>query len=129
MKFIPKGSTNYQAALGTGCGPHGFGISKKTAIRGLVFGMVNDGIGSVPGVLRLTLFSEDGRVKESGCLDPGYPKTNGVRQVMMLLPKGVDWKEMRLRAELEVKGKSYPVQWSCDEKIHEDGSFTLQPGV
>ena len=48
---------------------------------------------------------------------------------MMLLPKGVDWKGMRLKAELEVKGKTYPVQWSCDDKINDDGSITLQPGV
>jgi hypothetical protein len=102
---------------------------EKDDHQGLVFGMVNDGIGNVPGVLRLTLFSEDGRVKENGCLDPGYPKTRGVRQAMMLLPKGVEWNGMRLKAELEVKGKTYPVQWSCDEKINDDGSITLQPGV
>jgi hypothetical protein len=41
-------------------------------------------------------------------LDPGYPKNRGVRQAMMLPPKGVDWKGMRLKAELEVRGKTYP---------------------
>ena len=58
-----------------------------------------------------------------------FLKTSGVRQAMMLLPKGVDWQGMRLKAELEVKGKTYPVQWSCDEVINDDGSITLQPGV
>ena len=102
---------------------------EKDKHQGLVFGMVNDGIAAVPGVLRLTVFSEDGRVKESGCLDPGYPKPQGVRQAMILLPKGTDWKGLRIKAELEVKGKSYPVEWSCDEPVHADGSFTLNPGV
>jgi hypothetical protein len=97
--------------------------------QGLVFGMVNDGIASVPGILRLTVFSEDESVKESGCLDPGYPNTSGVRQAMILLPKGVDWKGLRVKAEVEVKNKTYPLEWSCEEEIHEDGSFTLQPGV
>lgn len=80
-------------------------------------------------VLRITVYSEDGRVKESGCLDPGYPKTHGVHQAMILLPKGVDWKGLRIRADLEVKGKTYPVEWSCDEPVNTDGSFTLNPGV
>jgi len=102
---------------------------KKNGHPGLVFGMVNDGIAGVPGVLRLTVFSDDGKIKESGCLDPGYPLPRGVRQAMIILPKGVDWKGLRLRADLEVKGQSYPVEWSCDEPIHADGSFTLNPGV
>ncbi|NQT23822.1 hypothetical protein HQ585_00545 [candidate division KSB1 bacterium] len=62
-------------------------------------------------------------------IDPGYPLPRGVCQAMIMLPKGVDWKGLRLKAELEVKGKTYPVQWSCDEKIQADGSITLQPGV
>jgi hypothetical protein len=102
---------------------------EKDGHQGLVFGMVNDGIAAVPGVLRLTVYSENGRVGESGCLDPGYPKTRGVRQAMILLPKGIDWKGLRVKADLEVKGKRYPVKWACDEPIHADGSFTLQPGV
>jgi hypothetical protein len=101
----------------------------KNGYNGLVLGMVNDGIASVPGVLRITVYSEDGRVKESGCLDAGYPKTKGVHQAMILLPKGVDWKGLCIRADLEVKEKTYPVEWSCDEIINADGSFTLNPGV
>ena len=48
---------------------------------------------------------------------------------MILLPKGVDWKGLRIRADLEVKGKTHPVEWACDEKINADGSFTLNTGV
>ena len=43
-------------------------------------------------------------VNVSGCLDPGYPKPTGVRQAMFILPKDVDWKGLKVKAELEVKG-------------------------
>jgi hypothetical protein len=102
---------------------------EKDGFPGLVFGMVNDGIASVPGVLRLTVFSTDGKVMESGCLDPGYPKTTGVRQAMIILPKDTEWQGLRIKAELEVKGKTYPVEWACTGKINDDGSFTLERGV
>jgi len=115
--------------IGYGVRPSWIWHFEKDGFQGVVFGMVNDGIGTVPDVLGLTLFSEDSMVKESGCLDPGYPKNRGVCQAMMLLPKGVDWKGLRLKAELESKGKTYPVQWSCDEKINDDGSITLQPAT
>lgn len=128
-EVYPQGIDKLSRCIGYRVRPSWIWKFEKDGHQGLVLGMVNDGIGNVPGVLRLTLSSEDGRVKESGCLDPGYPKTRGVHQAMMLLPKGVDWKGMRLKADLEVKGKTYPVQWSCDEKINDDGSITLQPGV
>lgn len=35
----------------------------------------------------------------------------------------------RVKAELEVKGITYPVEWACEEKINEDGSFILQRAV
>ena len=40
---------------------------EKAGRQGLVLGMVNDGIAGVPGVLRLTVRSEDGTVNVSGC--------------------------------------------------------------
>jgi hypothetical protein len=101
----------------------------KAGHQGLIFGMVNDGIAAVPGVLRLTVFSEDGVVNVSGCLDAGYPKQTGVRQAMILLPKGVDWKGLRFKIELEVKGQTYPVEMACHQKTNADGSLTLQPNL
>ena len=94
----------------------------------LIFGMVNDGIAGVPGVLRLTLFTDDGSLNISGCLDAGYPKPVGVRQAMMIVPKGIDWNSgaLKLKAELEVKGITYPVPFACSEKLNADGSLTIK---
>ena len=94
----------------------------------LVFGMQNDGIAGVPGVLRLTLFSEDGKVNISGCLDAGYPDA-GVRSAMMYLPEGTPWNNgyLRLKAEIEVKGQRYPVPFACAEPLNPDGSLTIKP--
>lgn len=38
---------------------------------GLTIGFANDGIAGIPGVLRVTVESEDGKTLRSGCLDPG----------------------------------------------------------
>ena len=100
---------------------------EKDGYPGLVVGLVNDGIACVPGTLRLTVFSEDGKVNSSGCVDPGYPMTRGVRQAMLPLPKGTDWKGLRLKAELDVKGQRYPIKWACRQKLNSDGSLTLLP--
>jgi hypothetical protein len=88
--------------------------------------VVNNGISSVPGVLRLTVFSDDGKVNVSGCVDAGYPKPTGVRQAMLLLPQGTEWQGLKLKAEVEVKGVRYPVRWACREQTNADGSLTLR---
>ena len=98
---------------------------EKNEHPGLVMGFVNDGIACVPGVLRVTVFSDDDRVNVSGCLDPGYPMTRGVRQAMFMLPKGTNWQGLKVKAELEVKGERYPVIWACQQKTNPDGSLTL----
>jgi hypothetical protein len=100
---------------------------EKAGHQGLIFGMVNDGISAVPGVLRLTVLSDDGKVTVSGCLDAGYPKPHGVRQAMLMLPKNVDWKGLKLKAELEVKGVLHPVNWACHQKLNDDGTLPLAP--
>ena len=101
----------------------------KDGYPGLIMGFVNDGIAAVPGVLRITVFSDDDSVKVSGCLDPGYPKTTGVRQAMFILPKGTNWKGLKIKAEIEVKAVQYPVEWACRQKLNEDGSLTLSANM
>jgi hypothetical protein len=98
-------------------------------LPGLVVGFVNDGIACVPGVLRVTVLGDDGRVHASGCLDPGYPMTRGVRQALFLLPKGTAWEGLKLKADLEVKGARHPVRWACRQALNHDGSLTLRPNL
>jgi hypothetical protein len=86
----------------------------------------NYGIG-VPGVLRASVTSENGKVNVGGSLDAGYALPGKVRQARFALPKGTNWKGLRLRAEIEVKGQRYPVRWACGQKLNEDGSLTLRP--
>ena len=102
---------------------------EKEGHPGLIMGFVNDGISAVPGVLRVTVFSDDGKVNVSGCLDAGYPLPGKVRQAQFYLPMGTDWKGLKVKAELEIKGQTYPVNWACQQKINEDGSLTLRPNL
>ena len=94
---------------------------------GLVIGFANDGIASVPGVLRVHVVSDDGQVNVGGSLDPGYPLPGKVRQAQFILPQGSDWKGLRLKAEIEVKGVCHPVRWACHQRVNSDGSLTLRP--
>ncbi|MCQ2176555.1 MAG: twin-arginine translocation signal domain-containing protein [Bacteroidales bacterium] len=92
----------------------------------LIFGMVNDGIAGVPGVLRLTVFSEDGTVNVGGCIDAGYPHPKGIREAMITLPKGVSAARggLKLKMELEVKGVRYPIPVASDD-ANPDGTLTI----
>jgi hypothetical protein len=97
--------------------------------QGLIVGFSNDGIAGIPGVLRVTVKSQDGKILKSGCLDAGYPLPGKIRQAQFVLPNVVDWKGLRLGAEIEVKGMRYPVRWACHQKLNDDGSLTLRPNL
>ena len=96
---------------------------------GLIVGFANDGIAGVPGVLRVTVDSQEGQPLKSGCLDAGYPVPGKIRQAQFVLPKGTKWQGMKLRAEIEVKGMRYPVRWACGQQLNADGSLTLRPNL
>lgn len=101
--------------------------SKKSG-TGLIIGLKNDGIAGVPGALRLTLYSDDGLQKSSGCVDSGYPKPMGVRQCFIPIPFGCKWDSghLRLKAELLYKGVLHPVPFACAQKLNSDGSLTIE---
>lgn len=102
---------------------------EEAGYPGLIIGFVNDGIAAVPGVLRVSVVSEDGKVSVGGSLDAGYPLPGKVRQAKFPLPKGTKWKGLRLKAAIEVKGQRHPVRWACHQKLNDDGSLTLRPTV
>jgi hypothetical protein len=97
--------------------------------EGLIVGFANDGIAGVPGVLRITLENEEGKPLTSGCLDPGHPLPGKIRQAQFVLPQKTKWRDLRLRAEIEVKGMRYPVRWSCHQKLNDDGTLLLRPNL
>jgi hypothetical protein len=94
---------------------------------GLILGMVNDGISGVPGVLRISVLDAAGRELSVGGLDAGYPLPGKVRQAKLPLPRGTDWKGLRIKGEIEVKGQRYPVRWACRQSLNADGTLTLRP--
>jgi hypothetical protein len=94
---------------------------------GLILGMVNDGIAGVPGVLRIGILDAAGRELVSGGLDAGYPLPHRVRQVKLPLPRGTDWKGLRVKGEIQVKGQRHPVRWACKQSLNADGTLTLRP--
>ena len=96
---------------------------------GLIIGFANDGIAGVPGVLRVTVETEDGKPLRSGCLDAGYPLPGKIRQAQLVLPKGTKWQGLKLRAEIEVKGMRYPVRWACHQRLNDDGTLTLRSNL
>ncbi len=100
---------------------------EEAGYPGLIIGFANDGIAAVPGVLRVSVASEDGKVRVEGSLDAGYPLPGKVRQAKLPLPKGTNWKGLRLRAEIEIKGQRYPVRWACRQGLNADGSLMLRP--
>ncbi|HLK03838.1 MAG TPA: twin-arginine translocation signal domain-containing protein [Candidatus Acidoferrum sp.] len=102
---------------------------KAAGNLGLIVGFANDGIAGVPGVLRVTVETQDGKVLKSGCLDAGYPLPGKIRQAQFVLPNVTDWQGLKLRAEIEVKGMRYPVRWACHQKLNDDGSLTLRPNL
>jgi hypothetical protein len=102
---------------------------KDDGYLGLIVGFANDGIAGVPGVLRVSVESQDGKVLKSGCLDAGYPLPGKIRQAQFVLPNVTDWKGLKLRAEIEVKGMRYPMRWACHQKLNDDGSLTLRPNL
>jgi hypothetical protein len=96
---------------------------------GLIIGFANDGVAGVPGILYVSVLGQDGKVLAQGGLDAGYPLPGKVRQAQFPLVKGTNWQGLKLKAELEVKGVRYPVQWACHQKTNPDGSLTLRPNM
>jgi hypothetical protein len=92
----------------------------------LIVGIVNDGVAGVPGVLGIYAETADGKVKVGGNLDAGQPFAGKLRQASFVLPKGLDGQQIKLRAEIEVKGVRRPVRWACYEKTDPDGSLTIR---
>ncbi len=88
---------------------------KRYGTNEIIVALVNDGVAGVPGILRLSLQSEDGKVIAAGGLDAGHPYGGRTRQASFLLPASLRQGTLLLKAELETKnGIRRPVRWACD---------------
>ena len=92
----------------------------------LILCIANDGVAGVPGVLGIYAETPDGRVKLGGNLDAGHPYGGQIREASIILPKGLEGQQIKLRAELETKGIRRPVRWACSEPTNPDGSLTIR---
>jgi len=123
---FPKWFDRINRRIGYRVRPSFIWAYEDNGYQGLIVGFANDGIAGVPGALRVTVESEDGKPLKSGCLDAGYPLPGKVRQAQFVLPQGTKWQGLRLRGEIEVKSMRYPVRWACQQKLNDDGTLTLR---
>ncbi len=93
----------------------------------IIVGLTNDGVAGIPGILRVSVETPDGKVKVGGGLNAGHPYGGRMRQASFLLPKDLTATNLVLRAEIEGKGgMRRPVRWACAEPVSPDGSFPFQ---
>jgi hypothetical protein len=99
---------------------------KRSGADELVVAFANDGAASVPGVLRVAAETRDGRPLAGGSLDAGHPFAARVRLASFRLPSGLAGGDVRLRAEIEVKGVRRPVRWACAQPLDDDGALVAR---
>jgi hypothetical protein len=99
---------------------------KRASTDELVVAFANDGAASAPGVLRVFAETRDGKPLAGGGLDAGHPFAGRLRLASFMLPPGMGGNEVRLRAELEVKGVRRPVRWACAQELEADGSLVVR---
>jgi len=58
---------------------------------------------------------------------PGVPDDSGRPPGHASPSPGTDWKRLRLKAELDVKGQRHPITWPSRQALNADGSLTLAP--
>lgn len=123
----PAGFRALQQRMGYRVRPSWIWQRKRYETFEVIVGVSNDGVAGIPGLLRLTLETRDGKFRRSGYLDAGCPQGRKIRQASFLLPHEIDGGELRLRAEVESKANvRRPVQWSCAQPLNPGGSFSIQ---
>ena len=99
---------------------------KRYGINELVVAFMNDGVAGVPGALRISLKSADGKTLGSGSLDAGQPYGGKTRQAAFLVPRELEGQPVFLSAAIECKaGLRRPVQWACEQPLEPDGSYRV----
>jgi hypothetical protein len=127
----PRGIRMLQEKIGFRLRPAWVWQRRRYDTSELIIGIKNDGASGVPGVLRLSIESLDGKFRSSGGLDAGHPFGGRIREASFLVPRDVGERRFKLRAEIETKGVRRPVKWACEQPLESDGAFmvTLQPST
>ena len=92
----------------------------------LVVAFANDGVAGVPGVLRVYAETPDGAVRVGGGLDAGHPEGGRLRLASFRLPRALEGRAVRLRAEIETRGVRRPVRWACAQPLAADGALEVR---
>jgi hypothetical protein len=123
----PNGFRALQRRMGYRVRPSWIWQRKRYGTTEIIVGFANDGVAGIPGVLRVTVESVDGKFRYSGSLDAGQPHGGKVRQASFLLPRGMDGQKIVLRGEIVGKaGVRHPIRWAAAQPLNPDGSMTFQ---
>jgi hypothetical protein len=125
----PRGFSTLQQRMGYRVRPSWVWQRKREGASEVIACITNDGVAGVPGVLRLSLETMDGRFRMTGGLDAGHPYGGIIRQASFIVPREIPIQRCKLRAEIEVRGVRRPVSWACEQPLESDGAFAfdLQP--
>jgi hypothetical protein len=125
-KRYPRGFARLRERMGYRVRPSWIWQRKRYGINELVVAFMNDGVAGVPGVLRITLKTADGKTLASGCLDAGQPYGGKTRQAALLVPRELEGQPVFFSAAMECKGGiRRPVQWACEQPLEPDGSYRV----
>jgi hypothetical protein len=83
-------------------------------------------VAGVPGTLHVRAESADGAARAGGALDAGHPYGGKLRQAAFRLPRALEGGTVRLRAEIETKGRRRPLRWACAQPLEADGSLAVR---
>ena len=122
----PAGFAALRQRLGYRVRPSWVWQRKRQGTDELVVAFANDGVAGVPGVLRVTVETRDGKPLAGGGLDAGHPHGGGVRLVSLMLPPGLAGQTVRLRAEIETRGVRRAVRWACAQPLDADGGLAVR---
>jgi hypothetical protein len=122
----PEAFRTLQSRLGWRVRPSWVWQRKRAGAAELVVAFANDGVAGVPGTLRVSVETPDGRVRVGGSLDAGHPHAGRLRQASFILPRELEGGAVTMRAEIEVKGVRRPARWACAQPVNADGSLSLK---
>jgi hypothetical protein len=121
----PAGFTVLQERLGYRVRPSWVWQRKRDGGCELVVAFANDGVAGVPGTLRVYAETPDGSLRVGGGLDPGHPHAGRLRQASFRLPRELEGRVVRLRAEIETRGVRRPVRWACAQPTGASGALEV----